>query len=446
MTQQYRTKPSLGIWRATSLVTGNIVGAGIFMMPASLGMYGSVGLLGLILTSLGAICLAFVFANLSRTLPKIGGPYAYSRAAFGDFIGFQMAWSYWVGTWASVAAITIAFVSYLSIIWPALNASFSLTFFVALATVWIFTFINVRGVQTAGTVQLLATILKIVPLATIGILGICQINFDHFFPINPSAEPFWTALSSAAALTLFSFVGLESATIPAEDVSDPENTIPKATIYGTLLAAVIYVGTMIAILGILPPQELAVSAAPFVDAGAYIFGSWAGPIVAGAAIMSTLGTLNGWILVQGQMPVAAARDGLFPSFFDKHTKNGSPYLALIVSTGLVSVMLYMNYEAGLVEQFNTIVIFVTFTVVLTYLYSTVASLYLLVSSEQAKPMGQLIRMSIITFIAFSFMIVITIGAGESAVFLGMIFIFSGFPFYVLMKRSHRKRLLSKEAA
>lgn len=439
MSQVYKTKPSLGIWRATSLVTGNIVGVGLFMLPASLGVFGTIGLLGWTLTAFGSICLALVFARLSHEFPKLGGPYAYSREAFGDFVGFQMAWSYWVGTWASNAAIATGFVSYLSVFWPELNQNLGLAFTVSLGTVWLFTFINIVGVKAAGTVQLITTILKIAPLALIAIFGLPQINIEHFFPINPSGMPFWSALSAAAALTLFSFLGLESATIPAEDVENPEKTIPRATVLGTLLAAFIYIGMMIVILGMLSPQQLAGSSAPFADAAANIFGSWAGPFVACAAIVSSLGTLNGWILVQGQMPVAAARDGLFPSFFDKHTKNGSPYLALIISSVLMSIMLWMNYEAGLVEQFTTIVVFTTFAVLLPYLYSTVAELYLLLTKPQNMTRGKLIRVTTVALLAFLFTIFITIGAGERAVYMGMIFIFSGFPFYVLMKRTHQKK-------
>lgn len=436
MSNKKISRPSLGMWRATSLVTGNIVGVGLFMLPASLGAYGTVGLLGWTLTALGSICLALVFARLSHAFPKIGGPYAYSREAFGDFVGFQMAWSYWVGTWASNAAIATGFVSYLSLFWPELTHNLGLSFAVSLATVWLFTLINIIGVKMAGTVQLITTILKIAPLLIIAVFGLPQINVEHFFPINPSDMPFWSALSASAALTLFSFLGLESATIPAEDVKNPEKTIARATVMGTLLAAIIYIGMMIVILGMLSPKELANSAAPFADAASNIFGSWAGSFVACAAIISSLGTLNGWILVQGQMPVAAARDGLFPAFFDKHTKNGSPYLALIISSLLMSVMLYMNYEAGLVEQFTTIVVFTTFAVLLPYLYSTVAELYLLFTKPNNMPRGQFIRVTLVALLAFFYTILITIGAGERAVYMGMIFIFSGFPFYVLMKRSH----------
>ncbi|MBL0941995.1 MAG: amino acid permease, partial [Alphaproteobacteria bacterium] len=147
-------KRQLGLWRATSLVVGNMVGAGIFLLPASLGIYGGIGLLGWIFTAFGAICLALVFARLSHHFPRLGGPYAYSREAFGDFIGFQMAWSYWVANWVSNAAVAIAFVSYLSIFFPSLVTKPNHALLLAISTVWLLTFINIRGARSAGTVQL----------------------------------------------------------------------------------------------------------------------------------------------------------------------------------------------------------------------------------------------------------------------------------------------------
>lgn len=433
------SQPSLGIGRATSLVTGNIIGAGIFMLPASLAAYGNIGLLGLLVTTGGALCLAFVFARLAHDLPIIGGPYAYSRRAFGDFIGFQMAWMYWVGTWASVAAITIAFVNHLSVFWPTLHDNIALTFIISLSTVWLFTFINLISIRFASTVQLITTILKILPLAAIILFGLPKIHWDYIFTYNYDGHSFWWALSSSSALTLFSFIGLESATIPAEDVKDPQRTIPIATILGTLLAALIYLGTMLVVFGLLSPEQMATSTTPFVDAGSHIFGASADPIVTTSIILCCLGTLTGWILIQGQMPVAMARDGLFPAFFDQHNKTGSPYLALIVSSVLVSLLLFLNYEAGLVEQFNTIVFFTTFTVILTYLYSATAELYLLATQPSQMSRPKLIRAVIITLISFAYMMFIAFGAGQKAAFLGMLFVFSGFPFYVLMKRDHFRK-------
>jgi APA family basic amino acid/polyamine antiporter len=424
----------LGLGRCTSLVVGNIVGAGLLMLPASLGIYGTLGLLGWGLTSIGAICLALIFARLAREVPKIGGPYAYSRAAFGDFVGFQMAWSYWCGTWASNAALATAFVSYLSVFFPELADNLFMAFAISFSVVWFLTFVNILGIREAAIVQVIITILKILPLAAIGIFGLVHINIDHFTPLNPSGTAFWPAISSAAALTLFSFLGLESATVPADDVKNPEKTIPLATILGTVISTIIYIWMMVTILGIIPPETLAQSTAPFADAARVIFGDWAVPIIAASALLAVFGTLNGWILLQGQIPVAAAQDKLFPAFFGKLNKKHAPWLSLIISASLMTGMLLLNYQANLTDQFTTIVAFTTFAVLLPYLYSAVAELYFLIQDKQKMSSGRYWRSLTVAFLAFLYTVFIVGGAGQEAVYMGMIFVFAGFPLYVLMKR------------
>ncbi|MEN8237024.1 MAG: amino acid permease [Pseudomonadota bacterium] len=431
----HSNQPSLGLWRATSLVVGNIVGAGVLMLPASLGVYGTLGLLGWMLTTVGSIALALVFARLSRQYPIIGGPYAYSREAFGEFIGFQMAWSYWVGTWASNAAIATAFVSYLTSFWPILAEDMFLAFVVSGGSVWLFTFVNTMGVRTAGILQVFAVVVKVVPLAAVGLFGVFYFNLENFVPINPSGVPWITALGSAAALTLFSFLGIESATIPAEDVIEPEKNIPRATVLGTLIAAVIYIWTMTVILGLIPPAELSVSAAPFADASRVIFGNWSVPIIAASAAASAFVTLNGWILLQGQIPLAAAQDKIFPACFRKVTKSGAPAVGLIISSLLMTGMLILNYQATLVDQFTAIVTFTTFAVLLPYLYSSAAELYFLCTGAAQLSGWRLARSILVALLAFLYTVVIVAGAGQQAVYYGMIFVFAGFPCYVWMKRT-----------
>ena len=428
---------SMGFWRATSLVVGNIVGSGMLMLPAALGIYGSTGLLGWVLTAFGAICLALVFSNLSRRFPRMGGPYAYSKEAFGDFIGFQMAWCYWVGTWASNAALATAFVSYLSVFFPVLAENPLLAFIAGFSVVWLLTFVNMAGVKQASILQLILTILKIVPLVAIGIFGIQYINFDHFTPLNPSGQPFLTALGSAAALTLFSFLGIESATIPAENVINPKKTIPLATMVGTVLSAIIYIGLMIVIMGIIPPAELSKSTAPFAQAGQLIFGGWAGMAIAVVALISVFGTLNGWILLQAQVPLAAAADGLFPKLFGKVSKNGTPVIGLVISSALMTGMLFLNYEAGLVDQFTKIVIFATFAILLPYLYSAVADMYFILKSPERTYDFTFFKSMTVAILGFAYTIIIIMGAGQEAVFLGSIFVFSGIPLYVFIKKDSK---------
>jgi basic amino acid/polyamine antiporter, APA family len=429
-------KREFGLWRATSLVVGNIVGTGIFMLPASLGAFGTLGLGGWIVTSIGSICLALIFGRLSRKFPKIGGPYAYSRAAFGDFVGFQMAWSYWIGTLASNAAITTAFVSYTSILVPELSSNPHLRFFVACAAVWAFTFLNMLSVRSTSIAQVVIVFLKIVPLCVIGIVGIFYIKLENFLPINPTKLPAFDVIASTAALTLFAFLGLESATVPADNIIDAEKNISRATILGTVFSAIIYVWTTIVLLGVLPGNQLAKSNAPFADAAGLIFGDWAAWGVAICAATAAFGTLNGWVLLQGQIPIAAAQDGLFPPVLGKLSKRGTPVASLVVSSLLMTGMLYMNYESTLVEQFTAIVTFTTFSVLLPYLYSTVADMVFLLKDAQTIPKVYLVRCLVISIVGFCYTLLIVQGAGQQAVYLGMIFVFTGFPVYALIKRKN----------
>src|SRR5688500_16743153 len=235
-----RLKRTLGMWMATALVIGNMIGSGIFLLPAALAAEaGPVSILGWIFTGTGAVLLALVFANLGRAFPRTGGPYAYSRRAFGDFVGFQTAWGYWIAAWVGNAAITYAFVSYLSVFWEEVATNNVLAASVGIATVWLLTLVNIWGVRQSGVVQLVTTILKFVPLALIGLIGVFFINGDNFTPFSPYGSN-WSGLSIAATLTLWAFIGLESATVPAEEVKDARRTLPRATVLGTVVTTAVY--------------------------------------------------------------------------------------------------------------------------------------------------------------------------------------------------------------
>src|SRR5688572_17227180 len=168
-----KLKRSMGLWMATALVVGNMIGSGIFLLPASLASSaGPVSILGWLFTGAGAIALGLVFANLGRVLPRTGGPYAYAKRAFGDFIGFQTAWGYWIAVWAGNAAIAVAFVGYLAVFWPATGTDKLLGALVGIALIWLLTATNIVGAREGGAVQLVTTVLKFVPLAIIGVVGL----------------------------------------------------------------------------------------------------------------------------------------------------------------------------------------------------------------------------------------------------------------------------------
>ena len=309
-------KRTMGLTMATALVVGNMVGSGVFLLPASLAdVAGPVSIIGWLFTGVGAMLLALVFARLASTFPRTGGPYAYSRRAFGDFIGFQTAWGYWIAAWAGNAAIAVAFVGYLAVFWGELGSNNLLAALVGIAVIWLLTLVNIAGARETGAVQVVTTVLKFVPLAIIGVVGLFFIDGDNLTPFAP--EGTWSAISAAAPLTLWAFIGLESATVAAGEVKDPERTIPRATIIGTLAATLVYILTTVAVMGVVPQGELAASSSPFALAAGEMFGGGWDKVIALVAMVATFGALNGWIMLQGRVPLAAAEDGLFPAPFAK---------------------------------------------------------------------------------------------------------------------------------
>ena len=434
-----KLKRSMGLWMATALVVGNMIGSGIFLLPAALAATaGPISILGWIFTGAGALLLALVFANLGRALPRTGGPYAYAKRAFGDFIGFQTAWGYWIAVWAGNAAIAVAFVGYLAIFWPEVASNNLLGALVGIALIWTFTATNILGARESGHVQLVTTVLKFVPLAIIGIVGLFFIDGDNYTPFSPEGHSI-SLLSTTAALTLWAFIGLESATVPADEVKNPERTIPRATIIGTVLATVLYIVATASLMGIMPTAELAASTSPFADAAGVIFGGGWDKVIAVVALIATAGALNGWILLQGRVPLAAAEDGMFPRrFANVHGKRRTPVFGLVVSSALATGLMLMNYTKGLVDAFTFVILLATLTTLVPYAYSAGAQLWLwLVERETFNP-KHLVRDSVVALLAFAYSVWAIAGAGDDIVTKGFLLMLAGVPVYIAMRWYERR--------
>jgi basic amino acid/polyamine antiporter, APA family len=428
-----KLKRSMGLWMATALVVGNMIGSGVFLLPATLaGTAGPVSILAWVFTGAGAILLALVFAGLGRSLPRTGGPYAYARRAFGDFIGFQTAWGYWIAVWAGNAAIAVAFVAYATVFWPELGDSNLLAALVGIGLIWLLTLTNALGTRESGIVQLVTTVLKFVPLLVIGLIGLFFIDGGNYEPFAP--EGTWTAISAAAPLTLWAFIGLESATVPAEEVRDPERTIPRATILGTVITTVLYIVATIAIMGIIPTAQLAGSTSPFADAAGQIFGGGWDKVIAAVAMISTFGALNGWILLQGRVPLAAAEDGLFPAPFARvHGKRRTPVFGLVVSSVLVTALMLLNYTKGLVDAFTFVILLATLTTLVPYAYSAAAQAYLYVTERERFQPRHFLRDIVIAALAFAYSVWAITGSGQEIIAKGFVLLLAGIPIYIGMR-------------
>lgn len=432
------TKPKeIGLWISTSLVIGNMVGAGVFLLPAALAAYGGISLVGWFFSSLGAIVLALVFGRLSKMIPKKdGGPYAYSKLGFGSFVGFLVAWGYWISIWIANAAIAIAFVGALSVFFPVLGTNPVAAVLAGLGAIWFLTWVNSRGIRESGIVQLITTILKLLPLLIIILGGFFFFNPEHFFPFNTSGESDFSAIALTATLTFYAYVGFESATIPAGNIKNPEKTIPRATLLGTGLTMLFYILSTVVVMGMIPMETLAASPAPFADAMEIMSGKLGKYIVAGGVAVAAFGALNGWILVQGQIARATAIDQLFPVIFKKENKKGAPIYGIIIGSVLSSVLMLMNFSDGLVEQFRFMIQLSTLCCLVPYLFSAAA--YVLLALKKVAKGKNPIFIHLLGGLAFLFSFWAIFGAGEEVVFSGFLLLLAGVPVYVWLKISSEK--------
>jgi APA family basic amino acid/polyamine antiporter len=431
MTGQRR---SLGLWMCTALVVGNMIGSGVFLLPASLAPYGGISIVGWLVSGGGAICLALVFARLGTVLPLIGGPYAYAREGFGDFGGFWIAWSYWIAILLSNAALAVAFTSYATVFWPALATTPALAGGAALGTLWALTLISIAGVREAGRVQVVTTVLKILPLLAVGTLGFLAFHPAHFRPFNPSGMGSLRAVSVTVTLTLWAFTGLESGTVPAEDVADASRTIPRATVLGTLAATLVYVLGTVAVMGIVPRETLGASNAPFADAAQSLWGTWGRGLVAAGAAVSCLGALNGWVLLSGQLPRAAALDGLLPARLARLNGRGAPAVGLVISSAFATVIISLNYTKGLVSAFTFLAVLATLTTLLPYVFSSMTALRVALREGAAAGQRTAAGRLAVAAVAFLYSLWAIAGSGQDAIYWGFLLLVAGLPVYIAMRR------------
>jgi len=395
----------LGMWSATALVVGSMIGSGVFLLPAALAPYGGVSLIGWSITLAGAMALALTFARLSMRWPQTGGPYVFARKAFAN------------------AAIAVAFAGSLGALFPALTATPLRAAACALGGLWLCAGINLLGVREAGRVQLVLTVLKFLPLLVFAGVAVWFVEPAQFQPFNRSTASMPAAINATVALTLWALLGLEAATVPAGAIDQPERTIPRATVIGTLLAGSVTVLAVSAVLGLLPAAALQDSAAPMADAAAALWGPWAGIGIAVVAAVSCLGALNGWVLLSAQIPFAAARDGMLPQHFARLDPRGTPVFGVVASSLLASLLIVSNYSRSLVSLFTFSILLSTAATLLPYFVGSAAWLL------RGDGRGRLVGVLALSYSAYALF-----GAGTEALAWGGVLLLAGLPIYLWMKR------------
>ena len=418
----------IGFWSVLALVVGSQIGSGVFMLPANLAPFGVYSIMGWIISGAGAISLAMVFANLCSKFPKTGGPHVYIEQVFGKNIAFFAGWTYWVVSWVSTSAVVIAAIGYLS---PFIREQSSMVYLgLELLLLLLMCGLNLLGVSVAGRAEAVFTILKFIPLFVMPIVAIFFFDSNNFQMSSVIvAQNASSSLAQVTILTLWGFIGLESATTPAGAVENPEKTIPRAIIIGTIIVALVYIFNSVAVMGLIPGQELQASKAPYVDVAQLLFGGKWHLAVSMIASIVCIGTLNAWILAAGQISLGLAEDKLMPASFSRLNRGGAPYASIIFSCLGIVPLLVLTANKSIAGQVTLVIEFAVTSFLFVYMLCSVANL--LISWRQASGGIFSVINSVVAVIFCGWMI------AENQVanlLISSLFTISGIPLYVFWYR------------
>jgi APA family basic amino acid/polyamine antiporter len=426
----------LSFWMCVALVVGNSIGSGVFLLPASLAPFGLNSVIAWGFTASGAIALAVVFARLSRAYPQAGGPYAYVHFAFGPLTAFIVAWGYWISIWVGNVSIATYTVSYLTPLLPWIAEKPGAPAALTLLFLWALTFVNWYGIKASGWVQSVTTVLKILPLLAVVLLGLFSLHSSNL--AATTAIPLTVGGTTAAAtLTLWALLGLESATIPADKVANPARVIPIATLLGTVATALICAIACTTVLLLLPAATLANSNAPFADLATQFWGAGAGKLVAVFAAISGFGALNGWILLQGELPRAMAMRGEFPRIFARESSRSTPGFALCFGSVLATLLILANYQKSMASIFTFMILLSTTACLVMYALCSAALLRLQWIGQLGAARKGSAALAIVGVMATAYSLWAIIGAGAEAVAWGAALLCLGVPLYFWFTRSLR---------
>ncbi|MDG7056349.1 MAG: amino acid permease [Wolbachia endosymbiont of Meromenopon meropis] len=371
----------IGFLTVLALVISSQIGCGIFTLPISLAPYGAYSIIGWTISSLGAISLALVFAFLCAKFPETGGPHVYIKYIFGPTAAFFVGWTYWISSWISSTAVVITSIEYLALIFK--NNIQDIRLALEIILIIAIMLINLKGVSTAGYVELILNLIKIVALLSIPIAALFFFDRNNFITseeiLNLTTSQ---TLARSTLITLWCFIGLESTTAHAESVDNPTKTIPKAIALGTSCVATIYIINSLAIMGLINGNRLANSRAPYVDAVKIMFsGNYWYLITSAIAFIVSVSNLNAWFLADGQIVLGLAKDKLMPQFFAKKNKHNAPFLALIFSALGVIVLLILTSNKNLTQQVTSMIDISVISFLFVYLACSLAFLKMIIQEK-----------------------------------------------------------------
>ncbi|MEH7299494.1 amino acid permease [Neobacillus drentensis] len=467
----------LGFWVLTALVVGNMVGSGIFMLPRSLSESASpAGVIAAwLVTGLGVLMTALVFGNLAVRKPKLqGGPQIYAKDLFkqgshaSTLSGFMSTWGYWIGNLAGNVAMITTFAGYLSTFFPILTSQADwftignftlkvgngLTFIVCSILLWGTHTIILRGMESAGKLNFLATAAKVAGFILFIIVGLFAFEKSNMLPFMAErlddagySISMMKQINNAAVNTLWAFIGVESAVVFASRARK-QTDVKRATILGLFIALGIYVGISTLVMGMLDQNTLIHSDKPLIDAISTVLGPIGGKVLAAVGLISLFGSTIGWLMLSAEVPYQAAKQGLFLPAFLKENKKGIPVFSMIVSNGLGQLFIFSTISKSISGAFDFVIVIATLSYLVPYFISSVYQLKLVVTGDTYKGDKSRITDGIIALLSTIYSVwVIIAGTADIKTFTyGMILLASGILFYgPLLKKTRTNKAQQKAA-
>jgi arginine:agmatine antiporter len=429
----------MSLAQATMLVAGNMIGTGIFLLPVNLAQVGSISIYGWLIATAGAAALGLVFARLGQVNPQQGGPYAYARDFLGPFAGFQTNYIYWFGNWVGNIAIAVAAVGYLAELIPGIDAPPASTLVTALV-IWLLTFANILGPRVVGALEAWTMALALIPIVGIAVIGWWWFDPQIFKASwNVTGESDWTAITRAGSMVLWAYMGIESAAVSAGVIENPSRNIPLATISGLVIAAVVYMLSSSVIMGIMPAAQLQTSHAPFAEVARIAIGAPAAIVISICAVLKSIGSLGGWMLLVGQSAKAAADDGMFPKIFGNLNKHGVPQRGLIIVSVLMTLVLFATMSPTIADQFNRAVDLAVILIIVPYVYSVIALINLLAIHRVSHK--TMLSFQFIALAALLYCLWAMIGGDQRTVVNAFVALLISVPLYLFVTRRTQPAML-----
>ena len=431
VTSTERPGQKLGLLMCVALGMGNMIGSGVFLLPRDLAPLGWNAIIGWGVSIAGTLCLALVFARLAKRLPTGCASFTYCAAAFGPATGFIVSWSYWISCWTVVATLAVAAISNLSILAPALGAGGAGPAMVAIGFIWLFTIVNLFGVRRAGNAQMLTLALKLVPIVGAVIVAIWALSTGRAeAPTLAGTEPVsLTNIGAAATLTLFALLGFESSAVVGDRVRDPETTIPRSMVIAAAATGLLYLLSCTTVTLMLPLETLEQSNAAYATFFGTLINPSAGQVVALFAAIAALGALNGFVLLQGEIPRDLAHRKLLPAFFARDNRFASPWITQLISSAGASFIVYANYSRGLADLFSFMVKVTTSTAIIFYIVGALAALKLENDGEIRVSPG----FAVLSLLGFLYSCWAFYGAGWEAGLWSLGLTAAGLPIFLAMR-------------